>query len=87
MNGSITFSWTELILYGVAAVVLVVALWLAGRVLLAAAAIVGVEWLVIHYAVDNLTLLLTALSVPALFAAHTMTQALGGAARRGSRRR
>jgi hypothetical protein len=90
VNGSITFTGTELVLYGLAAVVLVVALWLAGRVLLTAAAIVGLEWLVIHYAVDNLTLLLVALSVPALFAAHTVTQALSGTAglvRRGGRRR
>jgi hypothetical protein len=87
MNGSITFTFTELVLYGLAAVVLAAGLWMAGRVLLAAVAIVGVEWLVIHYGADNLTLLLTALAVPALFAAHAVTQALGGTQRRGGRRR
>ena len=79
----------ELVRYGGAAVVLVAALWLAWRLLLTAAGIVGAQWLVIHYAAGNLTLLLTALGLPALFAAHVLTQALTGTAvrRRGGRRR
>ena len=86
----LTVTGPELLFYGVGAVVLVAALWLAWRVLLTAAGIVGAEWLTIHYAVDNLTLLLTALGLPALFAAYVLVQALTGTAvrsRRGSRRR
>lgn len=49
---------------------------LASRVLLTAGGIVGVQWLVITYAVTNTTLLLIVLSAPALFAAHTLTKAL-----------
>src|SRR6185437_1212023 len=60
VNG-ITLTGPELVFYGIAAVVLVAALWLAWRVLLAAVGIVGAEWLVIHYAAGNLTLLLTVL--------------------------
>jgi hypothetical protein len=88
VNG-LTLTGPELVLYGGAAVVLVAALWLAWRLLLTAAGIVGAQWLVIHYAAGNLTLLLTALGLPALFAAHVLTQALTGTAvrRRGGRRR
>ena len=89
MNG-ITLTGPELVFYGIAAVVLVAALWLAWRVLLAAVGIVGAEWLVIHYAAGNLTLLLTVLGLPALFAAYVLVQALTGTAmrsRRGGRRR
>lgn len=90
MDGLITLTGSELVLVAIAAVVLVGALWLAWRVLLTAGAIVGAEWLVIHYATDNLTLVLTALGLPALFAAYVLVQALTGTAtrsRRGERRR
>lgn len=53
--------------------------------LLTAAGIVGAEWLVIHYASDNRTLLLTALGLPALFAAYVLVQALTGNAVRSGR--
>lgn len=49
---------------------------LAGRVLLTAAAIVGVQWLVVTYAAQNTTLLWVVFGVPALFAAYTLTKAL-----------
>lgn len=49
---------------------------LAGRVLVTAGVIVGVQWVVIRYAAGNLTLLLVVLGLPALFAAHTLTRAL-----------
>jgi len=49
---------------------------LAGRVLVTAGLIVGVQWVVVRYAAGNLTALLVALGVPALFAAHTLTRAL-----------
>jgi hypothetical protein len=49
---------------------------LLGRVLMTAGVIVGVQWLVITYAASNTTLLLVVLTVPALFAAQTLTRAL-----------
>jgi hypothetical protein len=48
---------------------------LAGRVLVTAALIVGVQWLVITY-ITNKWVVLTVLGLPALFAAHTLTRAL-----------
>ena len=48
---------------------------LAGRVLVTAAVIVGVQWLVIRHPL-NTTVLLVVLAVPALFAAHGITRAL-----------
>jgi len=48
---------------------------LAGRVLITAGLIVGVQWIVITYG-HSLTLLLVVLGLPALFAAHTLTRAL-----------
>ncbi|SFQ01651.1 hypothetical protein SAMN05421810_104205 [Amycolatopsis arida] len=48
---------------------------LAGRVLLTAGCLVGVQWLVITY-VDNLTVLLVVLSIPDVIAAHVLTRAL-----------
>jgi hypothetical protein len=49
---------------------------IAGRVLLTAGGIVGMQWIVITYAATNTTLLLVVLAVPALFAAYTLTKAL-----------
>jgi hypothetical protein len=85
----LTLTGPELVFGGIAAVVVLALLVLAWRVLLTAAAIVGAEWLVIHYAGGNWTLLLTALGLPALFAAYVLTEALTGTAvrRRGGRRR
>jgi protein-S-isoprenylcysteine O-methyltransferase Ste14 len=48
---------------------------LAGRVLVTAGVIVGVQWLVIRHPL-NTTVLLVVLAVPALFAAHSITRAL-----------
>lgn len=48
---------------------------LAGRVVVTAAAIVGVQWIVITHP-GNGTLLLAVLGVPALFASYTVTKAL-----------
>jgi hypothetical protein len=48
---------------------------LAGRVVLTAGLIVGVQWIVIMHP-DNKWLLLTVLGLPALFASHTLTRAL-----------
>ena len=87
MDGVITLTGTELVLGSIAVVVLAVAVWLAGRVLLAAAGIVGIEWLMIHYAADDLTILLTTLAIPALFAGYVLTEALAGGGRRHRRGR
>ncbi len=48
---------------------------LAGRVLLTAALIVGVQWIVITYAAGS-SLFWVALAVPALIAGHVLTRAL-----------
>lgn len=48
---------------------------LAGRVVVTAAAIVGVQWIVIKHP-GNEGLLLAVLGVPALFASYTLTRAL-----------
>lgn len=75
-------------------VVLMVAV--AGRVLLAAAVITGVQWVVIHYWSTNVTLVWVVLGVPALLAGYTLADALtgttglgssGGHRRRGGARR
>ena len=90
MDGLITMTRPELVLVAIGAVVLIAALGLAWRVLLTAVGIVGAEWLVIHYVVDNLPLLLTVLGLPALLAATVLVDALTGTtvrARRGDRRR
>ncbi|WP_020673880.1 hypothetical protein [Amycolatopsis nigrescens] len=64
---------------------------LAGRVLFTAAAIVGAQWLVITYATSNTTLLVVALALPDLLAAHVLTRTLtvtsmDTTSRRGDRR-
>lgn len=48
---------------------------LAGRVVLTAGLIVGVQWVVITHTTDT-TLLLVVLGLPALLAAYTLTKAL-----------
>lgn len=63
---------------------------LTGRVLMMAAGIVGVQWVVITHRGD-VVLLLVVLGLPALFAAYTLTRALTITAwddspRRGGRR-
>ena len=63
---------------------------LAGRVVVTAAGIVGVQWIVIIYAAANTVLLLVVLGMPALLAGHVLTKALTvttlEAPRRGGRR-
>jgi hypothetical protein len=56
--------------------VLVVAV--AGRVLLAAAVIAGIQWAVIHYLPSNATLMWVVLGVPALLAGYTLAESLTG---------
>jgi hypothetical protein len=56
----------------------------AGRVLLAAAVIVGGQWLVIHYLSANTTLVWVVLGVPALLAGYTLADALTGTTGLGS---
>jgi hypothetical protein len=87
MNEVITLTGSELVFGGIAVVALLAAVWLAGRLLLATAVIVGIEWLVTHYAVDNLVLLLAVFSVPALLAGHVVTEAVSGNGRRSRRGR
>jgi hypothetical protein len=57
------------------ALVLVV---VAGRVLLTAAVIVGIQWAVIHYLPGNATLTWVVLGVPALLAGYALADALTG---------
>ena len=63
-------------------VVLVVAV--AGRVLLAAAVIAGIQWTVITYLSGNTTLVWVVLGVPALLAGYTLADALTGTTGLGS---
>ena len=65
-----------LVVLGVLLVVLVVAV--AGRVLLTAAVIVGIQWAVVTYWSDNATLVWVVLAVPALLAGYTLADALTG---------
>jgi hypothetical protein len=65
-----------LVVLGVLLVVLVVAV--AGRVLLTAAVIVGVQWAVVTYWANNTTLVWVVLAVPALLAGYTLADALTG---------
>lgn len=67
-----------LISLGVVLVVVLVAV--AGRVLLAAAVIVSIQWAVIHYLSANATLVWVVLVVPALLAGYTLADALTGSA-------
>jgi hypothetical protein len=56
----------------------------AGRVLLAAAVIVGVQWSVVTYWPANTTLIWVVLIVPALLAGYTLADGLTGATGLGS---
>jgi len=49
---------------------------LAGRVILTAGLLVGVQWVVIIHPIGNPTLLLVLLGLPDLLAAHVLTRAL-----------
>ena len=71
----------------------VVLMVVAGRVLLAAAVIIGSQWAVITYWAENTTLLWVVLTIPALLAGYTLADALtgntglgGSNRRRGGRR-
>lgn len=59
---------------------------LAGRVLVTAGVIVGVQWIVVSHP-TGVWLRLAALGLPALFAAHTLTRALTVTTVEPSRRR
>lgn len=65
-----------LVVLSVLLVVLVVAV--AGRVLLTAAVIVGIQWAVVTYWSQNATLVWVVLAVPALLAGYTLADALTG---------
>lgn len=56
----------------------VLLLVVAGRVLLAAAVIVGIQWAVIHYLPSNTTLVWAVLGVPALLAGYTLAVGVTG---------
>ena len=67
------------------AVLLVVTLVaVAGRVLLAAAVIMGAQWVVITYWAQNTTVVWVVLGVPALLAGYTLAEALTGTTGLGS---
>ena len=91
MNG-FTVSGGQVV--AVLAVLLVVVLMaVAGRVVLAAAVIVGAQWAVITYWPGNTTLLWVVLGIPALLAGYTLADSLTGSTglggsnrRRGGRR-
>jgi hypothetical protein len=63
---------------------LVVLVAVAGRVLLAAAVIVGAQWMVITYWAQNTTLVWVVLAVPALLAGYTLPDGLTGSTGLGS---
>jgi hypothetical protein len=82
MNG---FAVTgDQVLIALAVCLTIVLIAVAGRVLLAAAVIAGIQWLVIHYLSSNTTLLWVALGVPALLAGYTLADALTGSIGLGS---
>jgi hypothetical protein len=49
---------------------------LAGRVIVTAAVLVGVQWVVLTHAAGNVTLVAVALGAPDLLAGYTLTRAL-----------
>jgi hypothetical protein len=92
MDGFTVTGGQVLALLAILLVVVLVAV--AGRVLLAAAVIVGVQWSVITYWSYNATLVWVVLGVPALLAGYTLADALtsstglgSGSRRRGGARR
>ena len=82
MEGITVTSDQVLAVLAVCLVVLVVAV--AGRVLLAAAVIAGIQWAVISYLPGNTTLVWVVLGVPALLAGYTLADALTGTTGLGS---
>jgi hypothetical protein len=66
------------VVVAVAVLLGVILIAVAGRVLLAAAMIVGAQWAVITYWPHNTTLLWAALILPALVAGYTLADALSG---------
>lgn len=83
--GEITLTSGQVI--AVLAVFLVVVLIaVAGRVLLAAAVIAGVQWAVVTYAAGNITLVWVALGIPALLAGYTVADSLTGSTGLGGTR-
>ena len=82
MNGITVTGDQVLVVLAVCLVIVLVAV--AGRVLLAAAVIAGIQWLVIHYLAANVTLVWVALGVPALLAGYTLADVLTGTAGLGS---
>ena len=68
-----------------AVLLVVVLVAVAGRVLLAAAVIAGVQWAVITYVPGNATLVWVVLGVPALLAGYTLADALTGSTGLGTR--
>jgi hypothetical protein len=82
MEGITVTSDQVLAVLAVCLVVLVVAV--AGRVLLAAAVIAGIQWAVISYLPGNTTLVWVVLGVPALLAGYTLADALAGTTGLGS---
>jgi hypothetical protein len=82
MDGFTVTGGQVLALLAVLLVVVLVAV--AGRVLLAAAVIVGGQWSVITYWSDNATLVWVVLGVPALLAGYTLADSLTGSTGLGS---
>ena len=82
MNGITVTGDQVLVVLAVLLTVVLVAV--AGRVLLAAAVIAGIQWLVIHYLAANATLVWVVLGVPALLAGYTLAEALTGSTGLGS---
>src|SRR3954469_22201294 len=72
----------QMLILGVGLGVVLIAV--AGRVLLAAAVIVGIQWAVIHYLSANATLVWVVLGVPALLAGYTLAGAVTGTTGLGS---
>ena len=84
MNGITITSDHVLVVLAVGLAMLAIAV--AGRVLLAAAVIAAMQWAVIHYWPDNVTLVWTVLGVPALLSGYTLADSLTGTTGIGSTR-
>jgi hypothetical protein len=82
MNGITVTGDQVLVVLAVCLTIVLVAV--AGRVLLAAAVIAGIQWMVIHYLSANVTLVWVVLGVPALLAGYTLADALTGTTGLGS---
>jgi hypothetical protein len=72
------------VLAALSVLLVVVLVAVAGRVLLAAAVIAGVQWATITYWSQNTTLVWVVLAVPALLAGYTLADALTGSTGIGS---